>query len=92
LTGFLPLTARLQGGLLLDFEQSQQTDASGYSPIIDSGSIRSLSRRSVRLEYQQTVASATQWVLGAERVVQSSSLPLFQQDSWGAYSGLRVSW
>jgi hypothetical protein len=92
LTGFLPLTAKLQGGLLLDLEQSQQTDARGYSPIIDSGSIRSLSRRSVRLEYQQAVANATQWVLGAERVAQSSSLPLFQQDSWGAYSGLRVSW
>ena len=92
LTGFVPLSAWRPGGLLLDFEQSQQTDASGYSPIIDSGSVRSLSRRTARLEYQQAIASATQWVLGAERVAQSSSLPLFQQDSWGAYSGVRVSW
>ena len=91
LTGFLPL-GKLSGGLLLDLEQSQQTDASGYSPIIDNGLIRSVSRRAARFEYQHPVAPAALWVLGAERVAQSSSVTLFQQDSWGAYSGLRVSW
>lgn len=91
-TGFLPFSTRRQAGLLLDLEQSQQTDASGYSPIIDSGSIRSLARRAARMEYQQSFSTASQWLLGVERVAQSSSLPLFQQDSWGAYSGFRVSW
>ncbi len=92
LAGYMPLAATGQRGLLLDFEQSQQTDASGYSPIIDDGGIRSVSRRAARLEYQQTLAPGAQWLLGLERVAQSSSLPLFQQDNWGAYSGLRVSW
>jgi len=90
--GYMPLAATGQRGLLLDFEQSQQTDASGYSPIIDDGGIRSVSRRAARLEYQQTLAVGAQWLLGLERVAQSSSLTLFQQDNWGAYSGLRVSW
>ena len=92
LTGFLPLTNWPQSGLLLDFEQSQQSDASGYSPIIDNGSIRSVARRSIRLEYQHPLASAALWVWGAERVAQASSLALFQQDGWGVYSGLRVTW
>ena len=92
LAGFMPLAALGRRGLLLDFEQSQQTDASGYSPIIDDGGIRSVSRRAARLEYQQTLAVGAQWLLGLERVAQSSSLTLFQQDNWGAYSGLRVSW
>ena len=92
LAGFMPLAALGRRGLLLDFEQSQQTDASGYSPIIDDGGIRSVSRRAARLEYQQTLAVGAQWLLGLERVAQSSSLTLFQQDNWGVYSGLRVSW
>ena len=92
LAGYLPLATTGQRGLLLDFEQSQQTDASGYSPIIDDGSIRSVSRRAARLEYQQTLAVGAQWLLGLERVAQSSSVTLFQQDNWGAYGGLRVSW
>ena len=92
LAGFLPLAARGHRGLLLDFEQSQQTDASGYSPIIDDGSTRSVSRRAARLEYQQILAPGAQWLLGIERVAQSSSLTLFQQENWGAYSGLRMSW
>ena len=92
LAGFLPLVAPGQRGLLLDFEQSQQTDASGYSPIIDDGSTRSVSRRAARLEYQQILAPGAQWLLGIERVAQSSSLTLFQQENWGAYSGLRMSW
>jgi tetratricopeptide (TPR) repeat protein len=92
LAGFMPLAPPGQRGLLLEFEQSHQTDASGYSPIIDSGGIRSVSRRAARLEYQQPLALGAQWLLGVERVAQSSSLTLFQQDNWGAYSGLRVSW
>lgn len=107
LTGFLPLNglpgslatdlapalANLsRGGLLLDFEQSQQADASGYSPIIDSGATRSVARRAARLEYQHPVSASAQWVLGAEWVAQTSNLPLFGQSSWGTYSGLRLSW
>ena len=92
LSTFLPRVASSRGGLLLDLEHSRQSDAAGYSPIIENGLARSVSRSTARLEYQHPLASAALWVLGAERVEQSSTLSLFQQDSWGAYSGLRVSW
>lgn len=92
LSAFVPLNTPQRTGLLIDIEQSQQTDATGYSPIIDNGSTRSVVRRAARLEYQHPLGPATLWVVGAERVAQSSTLTLFQQDSWGAYSGLRVSW
>jgi hypothetical protein len=90
--GFLPLTGLQRGGLLLDFEQSQQLDSRGYSPIIDSGRTRVTWRRSARLEYQYPVSPAAQWVLGAEWVAQTSNLALFQLHSRGGYGGLRVSW
>ena len=89
---YLPLGGLRHGGLLLDFEQNRQADASGYSPIIDSGLERSVARRAARIEYQYPVSTSAQWVLGAEIVAQTSSIALFQQDSWGGYSGLRVSW
>lgn len=107
LTGFLPLnglTGSLatdlapalatlrRGGLLFDVEQSWQADASGYSPIIDSGATRNVARRAARLEYQHPVSASAMWLLGAEWVAQTSNLPLFGQSSWGTYSGLRVSW
>jgi tetratricopeptide (TPR) repeat protein len=92
LSAFVPLKTLQRTGLMIDIEQSQQTDTTGYSPIIDSGSIRSVARRAARIEYQHPLWPATLWVVGAEWVAQSSTLTLFQQDSWGAYSGLRVSW
>ena len=92
LSAYLPRLAPLPGGLLLDLEQSRQNDATGYSPIIENGLARSVARRSARLEYQLALSQATLWLLGAEKIAQSSTLELFQQDSWGAYSGLRVSW
>jgi hypothetical protein len=92
LTGFIPLLSTRSSGLLMDLEHSRQLDASGYSPIIDSGALRTASRRTVRLEYQHAMSRSAQWFIGAERVAQSSSLQLFQHDSWGAYSGLRAHW
>lgn len=101
--GFWPLAALLpdagaalaglrRGGLLLDFEQTELMDARGYSPIMDSGRTRSVSRSAARLEYQQPIARSVQWVLGAEWVAQRSSLALFRQDNWGSYTGLRLNW
>lgn len=101
--GFWPLAALLpdagaalaglrRGGLLLDFEQTELMDSSGYSPIMDSGRTRSVSRSAARLEYQQPITRSVQWVLGAEWVAQRSSLALFRVDNWGGYTGLRLSW
>ncbi len=78
--------------LLADYEHSQQEDSSGYSALLESGRTRVIWRRVVRLEYQHPFAKTAQWVLGAEKTAQDSSLPLFQQQSWGAYAGLRAVW
>ena len=86
------LSGLRRGGVLLDLQQSQQTDSRGYSSIIDSGRTRTISRRAARLEYQYPISPAAQWVLGAEWVAQASSLELFRLDSRGGYTGLRVSW
>lgn len=92
LASYLPLGNTRRSGLLLDYDQSHQTDTSGYSPIIDNGRIRSIARQALRLEYQYTLTPGTQWLLGAERVAQTSSLAIFQMDNWGAYTGLRFNW
>ena len=96
LAGFVPLSQISsvvpRGGLLLDLEHNQQTDASSYSPILDDGRSRSVSRRAARIEYQHPLSRSAQWVLGAEWVAQTSSLALFGQDSHGVYCGARLSW
>ena len=86
------LTGLWRGGIVLDLEHSQHQDAKGYSPILESGRTRTLSRNAARLEYQHPLSSTTQWLLGAEWVAQSSNLPLFRLDSRGAYTGVRLSW
>lgn len=101
LAGYLPLAAWWphtrhaavqQGGLLLDTEASWYHDATGYSPILQDGQVRSLSRQTARLEYQFTVAKKLHWAIGAEWVQQSSSLSLFRLQSHGPYLALRASW
>ena len=81
-----------RNGFLLDLELSQQQDSSGYSPIIDSGRSRNVSRSAARVEYQYFFSRSFQAVLGAEWVGQVSSIALFGLTSQGAYTGLRKSW
>ena len=81
-----------RNGFLLDFEHSQQQDASGYSPIIDSGRSRKISRSAARVEYQYYFSKGFQGILGAEWVGQTSNIELFRLSSRGLYSGLRASW
>ena len=82
----------VRNGFLLDLELSQQQDSSGYSPIIDSGRSRNVSRSAARIEYQYFFSRSFQAVLGAEWVSQVSSIALFGLNSQGAYTGLRKSW
>ena len=81
-----------RNGFLLDFEHSQHQDASGYSPIIDSGRSRKILRSAARVEYQYYFSKGFQGILGAEWVGQTSNIELFRLSSRGVYSGLRASW
>ena len=79
---------------LLDVEAFSQRDASGYSPLLDSGARRRLRRAAVRAEYSLPLPSVPVWQLaiGAEWQHQSSNLVLFQQQSHGIYLALRRQW
>lgn len=101
LAGYLPLAAWWpgatyagirRGGLLLDTEASRYRDAIGYSPILQDGQVRALSRQTARIEYQFAVAKKLHWAIGAEWVRQRSSLNLFQLQSHGPYAAVRASW
>ncbi len=87
-----PVAGRLRNGFLLDFEHSQQQDASGYSSIIDSGRSRKISRSAARVEYQYFFSKGIQASLGAEWIGQTSNIELFRLTSRGVYSGVRASW
>jgi len=79
---------------LLDAEAFAQTDATGYSPLLQAGARRTLRRTAVRAEYSLPLPTAPQWQLaaGAEWQRQSANLALFRQQSHGAYLSLRRQW
>ena len=81
-----------QGAWLLDAEASHSRDATGYSPLLDNGRSRTISRLTMRAEYQHTLAPGLLALAGIEGVVQHASLPLFSLRSRGLYAGLRASW
>lgn len=80
------------GAWVLDTEASHSQDASGYSPLLDNGRRRRISRLSLRAEYQQQLAPGLVGLVGIESVSQHASLPLFSLRSQGAYLGLRAAW
>ena len=88
------LTAKsfVRNGFLIDLELSKQQDSSGYSPIIDSGRSRVVSRAAARVEYQYYFSRSLQAFFGVEWVTQASNIALFSSTSRGAYAGLRRSW
>ena len=86
------LAGSQRNGFVLDFEHSQQQDSSGYSPIIDSGRSRKISRSAARVEYQYFFSKAFVGLLGAEWIGQTSNIQLFRLGSHGVYSGLRLAW
>ena len=87
-----PWAALRNGGLLVDVEASHYRDATGYSPLLQNGALRTLRRHTARVEYQFSVAKTLQWTLGAEWVQQRSSLDLFRLKSYSPYTALRTSW
>jgi hypothetical protein len=90
------VNARLPGYVTLDAEWSRQQDSKEYSPILDSGRTRTLSRRAIRVEWRWPVSGhgRTIWepALGFDAVSQSSNISLFRLDSRGPYAALRLRW
>lgn len=82
----------LQGQLWLDLELNYSRDSSSYSPLLDSGRLRSVQRANARVEYQFPLGGTAQGVLGAEWAQQRSSLALFTSRSWGPYAAVRMAW
>ena len=80
------------GAWVVDTEASHSEDASGYSPLLDNGRRRRISRLSLRSEYQQQLAPGLVGLVGIESVAQRASLSLFSLRSQGVYLGLRAAW
>jgi len=78
--------------LLVDLEHTSQRDETGYSPVLEGGAVREQRRQTLRLEYQKAISRSTQWLIGAERQVQDSSLALFRSENSGAYASVRWVW
>lgn len=83
-----------QGGArwVLDADYSHARDHHGYSPLLSNGRVRRVDRLTARMEWQQPVRPGVQAVVGAEAIVQHSSLSLFQVRSQGVWVGLRGQW
>lgn len=77
---------------LLDAEASYSRDASGYSALLDHNRRRSITRLSLRAEYQYTISPSLRLLAGADALVQNASLPLFALRSRGLYLGVRAHW
>lgn len=78
--------------LWADIDLNHSRDRSGYSPFLESGRLRVITRTSSRIEYQYPLAINIQWAIGAEWVNQRSSLALFENRSRGPYLALRSAW
>ncbi len=81
-----------KGQLWSDIELNLARDASGYSPLLESGRSRVVKRASTRVEFQYPITSNIQWAVGAEWVNQRSNIELFANKSWGPYVSLRSAW
>jgi len=95
LVGYLPLqlvSGAAKGAILSDLELAHSRDAGAYSALLRSGLPRTITRASARMEYQHPISQHAQWVFGAEWVAQQSNLDLFNMQSRGLYTALRLSW
>lgn len=79
------------GRMTLDYHHAQQSDATGYSPLLANNARRTQSRHAVGLEYSQPLwmASGWQWYAGLEYTRQRSNLALFSADRHALSLGLR---
>lgn len=77
---------------LLDAEASYSRDATGYSPLLEHNRRRTMTRLTLRAEYQYTITPHWRLLAGAEAQAQNASLPLFALRSRGLYLGVRTHW
>jgi len=69
---------------------SSQLDSMGYNLLIDNNKIRRIDRRGIAGEWSAGfITPGLEWVIGAERFWQSSSLLLFGSQGHSIYAGLR---
>ncbi|MBV5299918.1 MAG: tetratricopeptide repeat protein [Rhodoferax sp.] len=81
-----------RGLVSADIEASSYQDATGYSPLLGNGQVRSMARLGARLEYQQRLTPNLYWSAGLEAARQTANISLFQLQSTGAYLAWRASW
>lgn len=81
-----------QGQLLADADVSVSRDRTGYSALLESGRLRSVTRGTLRVEFQHPLAYGALWVAGAEWTVQHASLALFGSRSFSPYVAVRRVW
>jgi tetratricopeptide (TPR) repeat protein len=81
-----PIGAGRLGGDLLWYRQQ---DASGFSPLLDNGATRRLSRTTLYLEYSYPIAPRWAFLASLEGLAQRSNLELFDISGKAFYIGLR---
>lgn len=79
-------------GWLIDALVTQVRDATGFSPLLEAGQKRIITRAAIRLEGQYLLRPNMMAMAGAEWTQQAATLPLFEMRSWGPYVGLRYVW
>jgi tetratricopeptide (TPR) repeat protein len=77
------------GRLQADLLWNRQQDAGGYSPLLEDGATRRLSRTSLRVEYAYPLAPAWTLLASLEGMDQRSNLALFDVSGRALYLGLR---
>ena len=80
------------GQLLLDAQLAYYIDTNGYSNLLESDRLRSISQYSLKGEYQYALNRSWQLVGGYNWVNQISTLSLFGFNSSGPYLALRFGW
>jgi hypothetical protein len=83
----LPYSLRLEGSLFL----ARQSDAEGYSHLIEGGRARRLLRAHARLALARPIAPALEVLVVAEWTQQQSNLALFEQRGQMLALGLRAA-
>ena len=80
------------GQILLDAQATYYQDSIGYSTLIESNRLRSISQYSLKGEYQYALNHSWQLAGGYNWINQISTINLYQFNSAGPYIALRFGW
>jgi hypothetical protein len=78
-------------------EWAVSQDSQPYSPLLQSGAVRRIQKKAIKLEYQRELGKTTpqgHWLglAGLEAVTHSANIRLFGLRSWGPYVSMRFTW